>query len=81
MSSLKWVSWFIDTFHFRSFSPFWQVLKALTEKISNLHLQLVHSWQDLIKDVQRYSDEQHKKHKQVRCYTVCVYPWAMMDGS
>lgn len=25
----------------------------------------MHSWQDLLKDVQRYQEEQHKKHKSV----------------
>ena len=41
------------------------MVKTLIEKLSAVHLQLVHSWQDLAKDVQRYSDEQHKKHKTV----------------
>ncbi|CAH1775418.1 unnamed protein product [Owenia fusiformis] len=49
-----------------SFAPFWQVLKALAEKLSSLHMQLMHSWQDLIKDVQKYTEEQHKKHKSVK---------------
>ncbi|KAK2178953.1 hypothetical protein NP493_522g02037 [Ridgeia piscesae] len=49
-----------------SFGPFWQVLRCLAEKLSNLHMQLVYSWQELMKDVHRYTDEQHKKHKAVK---------------
>ena len=51
---------------YRSCGPFWAVIKSLAEKLSNLRLQLVHAWQDLIKDVLRYSEEQHKRHKAVR---------------
>lgn len=52
-------------FFFSTFAPFWNVLKTLAEKISMLHLQLVHSLNDLIKDVGRYNDEQSKKNKMV----------------
>lgn len=52
-------------FFFSTFAPFWNVLKTLAEKISMLHLQLVHSLNDLIKDVGRYNDEQSKKNKTV----------------
>ncbi|XP_064617201.1 F-BAR domain only protein 2-like isoform X2 [Liolophura sinensis] len=49
-----------------TFSPFWSLLKMLTEKLSSLHMQLVHTWSDLIKDIIRYHEEQHKKHKSVK---------------
>lgn len=49
----------------RSFAPFWHVLKSLVEKLANLHMQLVHTWSDLIKDIVRYNEEQHKRHKAV----------------
>lgn len=49
----------------RTFAPFWTVLKSLTEKLASLHMQLVLTWNDLIKDVARYNDEQHKRHKAV----------------
>eukprot|EP00105_Crassostrea_gigas_P043952 XP_019928100.1 PREDICTED: F-BAR domain only protein 2 isoform X4 [Crassostrea gigas] len=52
--------------HTGTFAPFWNVLKTLAEKISMLHLQLVHSLNDLIKDVGRYNDEQSKKNKTVK---------------
>ncbi|XP_012945405.1 F-BAR domain only protein 2 [Aplysia californica] len=46
-----------------TFGPFWNVLKNLIEKLSTLQMQLVHTWADLIKDMVRYSEEQHKRHK------------------
>ncbi|XP_013396584.1 F-BAR domain only protein 2 [Lingula anatina] len=49
-----------------TFSPFWQALKTLAEKLSILHAELVHQWQDLIKEVQKYTDTLNKKHKQVK---------------
>ncbi|XP_056018718.1 F-BAR domain only protein 2-like isoform X2 [Ostrea edulis] len=52
--------------HAGTFAPFWNVLKTLAEKISTLHVQLVHSLTDLIKDVSRYNDEQSKKSKAVK---------------
>ena len=74
---LVW-SWCVDSLVSvcRSFSLFWQLLKCLAEKLSCLHMQLVHSWQELIKDVQKYSDEQHKLHKTVsghRSPPQCLY--------
>ncbi|KAK3091287.1 hypothetical protein FSP39_018668, partial [Pinctada imbricata] len=52
--------------HVGTFQPFWNVIKVLMEKLSTLHSQLVHSLNDIIKDVLRYNDEQHKKHKAVK---------------
>ena len=53
---------------FSTFGPVWLVLKTLAEKLASLHLQLVHKWQELIKEVQKYIDEQAKKQKTVRIY-------------
>ncbi|XP_046338144.2 F-BAR domain only protein 2-like isoform X2 [Haliotis rufescens] len=52
--------------HVGSFAPFWHVLKSLVEKLANLHMQLVHTWSDLIKDIVRYNEEQHKRHKAMK---------------
>ncbi|XP_052090405.1 F-BAR domain only protein 2-like isoform X5 [Mytilus californianus] len=52
--------------HTGTFAPFWNVLKSLTEKLASLHMQLVLTWNDLIKDVARYNDEQHKRHKAIK---------------
>ncbi|XP_021373429.1 F-BAR domain only protein 2-like isoform X2 [Mizuhopecten yessoensis] len=49
-----------------TFAPFWTVLKTLAEKLATLHTQLLHSWTDLIKDVARYNDDQHKRHKNMK---------------
>ncbi|KAJ8305285.1 LOW QUALITY PROTEIN: hypothetical protein KUTeg_015830, partial [Tegillarca granosa] len=49
-----------------TFAPFWNVLKTLSEKLASLHMQLVHTWTDLIKDVARYNEEQHKRHKTMK---------------
>ncbi|XP_064626907.1 F-BAR domain only protein 2-like isoform X2 [Lineus longissimus] len=52
--------------HLGSFAPFWQILKTLAEKLSSTHLQIVHKWQDLMKDVQRYVEELQKKQKSIK---------------
>lgn len=49
-----------------TFAPFWQLLKSSSEKLSTLHAQMVQRFQDLVKEVNKYCDEQHKKHKQVK---------------
>lgn len=49
-----------------TFSPFWNLLKSLVEKLATLHMQLVYSWSELIKDVVRYNEEQHKRHKNMK---------------
>ncbi|KAL4236260.1 hypothetical protein ACF0H5_004647 [Mactra antiquata] len=49
-----------------TFAPFWNIMKSLAEKLSSLHMQLVHTWSDLIKDIVRYNEEQHKRHKSMK---------------
>ncbi|XP_067124643.1 F-BAR domain only protein 2 isoform X5 [Centruroides vittatus] len=49
-----------------TFAPFWQLLKASSEKLSTLHAQMVQRFQDLVKEVNKYCEEQHKRHKQVK---------------
>ncbi|XP_076309018.1 F-BAR domain only protein 2 isoform X6 [Tachypleus tridentatus] len=49
-----------------TFAPLWQVLKVSTEKLSSLHSEMVQRIQDLVKEVHKYCDEQHKKHKLVK---------------
>lgn len=48
-----------------TFGPLWNVLKASAERISTLHMQMVQKMSDLVKDVNKYADELHKKHKAV----------------
>ncbi|XP_041360186.1 F-BAR domain only protein 2-like isoform X2 [Gigantopelta aegis] len=52
--------------HVGTYAPFWNILKSLVEKLANLHMQLVHTWSDLIKDIVRYYEEQHKRHKAMK---------------
>ncbi|KAL8586797.1 hypothetical protein ACOMHN_061310 [Nucella lapillus] len=55
-----------NTTHVGTFNPFWQVWKAFMEKLSSLHMQMMHTCSDLLKDLARYSEEQHKKHKTMK---------------
>ncbi|RUS92107.1 hypothetical protein EGW08_000131 [Elysia chlorotica] len=56
----------VNTPQVGTFGPFWGLLKSLIEKLSTLQMQLVHTWSDLIKDMVRYNEEQHKRHKQMK---------------
>ncbi|CAN7995452.1 unnamed protein product [Ixodes hexagonus] len=49
-----------------TFGPLWVVLRVTSEKLSSLHAQMVAQLQDLVKEVQRYCEEQHRRHKQVK---------------
>lgn len=48
-----------------TFTPVWLSLKGVLEKLAGLHLQMAQKVSDLIKDVTKYSEELHKKHKAV----------------
>lgn len=48
-----------------TFSPVWAALRGAAEKLAGLHLQLSQKVTELIKDVSKYSEELHKKHKSV----------------
>uniref|UniRef100_G1KJ27 F-BAR domain only protein 2 n=1 Tax=Anolis carolinensis TaxID=28377 RepID=G1KJ27_ANOCA len=49
-----------------TFSPVWEVFKSSTEKLASCHLELVRKLQELIKEVQKYGDEQIKAHKKTK---------------
>jgi hypothetical protein len=49
-----------------TFAPVWQVLKISSEKLSTLHMQMMQKVQELVKDVTKYSEELHKKHKTIK---------------
>ncbi|XP_066909513.1 F-BAR domain only protein 2 isoform X4 [Halyomorpha halys] len=49
-----------------TFAPLWALLRNTAERIASLHLQMVHKVGDLVKDVSKYADELHKKHKTVK---------------
>ncbi|XP_011196956.1 F-BAR domain only protein 2 isoform X7 [Zeugodacus cucurbitae] len=49
-----------------TFAPVWTILRTSAEKLSTLHLQMVQKLTELVKDVAKYADELHKKHKTVK---------------
>uniref|UniRef100_A0A8C5WJ19 F-BAR domain-containing protein n=1 Tax=Leptobrachium leishanense TaxID=445787 RepID=A0A8C5WJ19_9ANUR len=49
-----------------TFGPVWDVFKTSTEKLAVCHLDLVKKLQELIKELQKYSDEQVKSHKKTK---------------
>lgn len=58
-----------------SFAPVWAALRGAAEKLADLHLQMAQRVTELIKDVSKYADELHKKHKAVRTSTSLCLPW------
>ena len=53
---------------FRTFAPFWQVIKSATERLATTHQKLVQKLNEVVKELQKYGEGQTKKHKQVSCY-------------
>uniref|UniRef100_A0A3B3Y117 F-BAR domain only protein 2 n=1 Tax=Poecilia mexicana TaxID=48701 RepID=A0A3B3Y117_9TELE len=49
-----------------TFAPMWDIFKSSTEKLATCHMELVKKLQDLIKEVQRYVEEQAKAHKKTK---------------
>uniref|UniRef100_A0A1L8DXR9 Putative proline-serine-threonine phosphatase-interacting protein pstpip n=1 Tax=Nyssomyia neivai TaxID=330878 RepID=A0A1L8DXR9_9DIPT len=49
-----------------TFAPIWAVLKGSAERLSSLHLQMVQKITELVKDITKYAEELHKKHKTVK---------------
>ncbi|XP_070706144.1 F-BAR domain only protein 2-like isoform X2 [Pempheris klunzingeri] len=49
-----------------TFAPVWDVFKSSTEKLASCHLELVRKLQELIKEVQKYVEEQAKAHKKTK---------------
>ncbi|KAM5193646.1 F-BAR domain only protein 2 [Mantella aurantiaca] len=49
-----------------TFGPVWEIFKTSTEKLAGCHLELVKKLQDLMKELQRYGEEQFKSHKKTK---------------
>lgn len=49
-----------------TFAPLWLVLRTSAEKLSNLHYQMFQKMSDLVKEVTKYTEELHKKHRTVK---------------
>ncbi|XP_062555956.1 F-BAR domain only protein 2 isoform X2 [Armigeres subalbatus] len=49
-----------------TFSPLWIILKSTTERLSELHATKVQKLTELVKNINKYAEELHKKHKSVK---------------
>ncbi|BES89775.1 SAFF [Nesidiocoris tenuis] len=49
-----------------TFAPLWVLLRTTAEKLATLHLQMVQKVGDLVKEVSKYAEELHRKHKSVK---------------
>ncbi|XP_032425012.1 F-BAR domain only protein 2 isoform X11 [Xiphophorus hellerii] len=49
-----------------TFAPMWDIFRSSTEKLASCHMDLVRKLQELIKEVQRYVEEQAKAHKKTK---------------
>ncbi|XP_011298277.1 FCH domain only protein 2 isoform X1 [Fopius arisanus] len=49
-----------------TFAPVWAALRGAAEKLAGLHLQMAQRVSEIIKDVSKYADELHKRHKAVK---------------
>ncbi|XP_021707828.1 F-BAR domain only protein 2 isoform X7 [Aedes aegypti] len=49
-----------------TFSPLWIILKSTTERLSELHAAKVQKLTELVKNINKYAEELHKKHKSVK---------------
>ncbi|XP_062712424.1 F-BAR domain only protein 2 isoform X13 [Aedes albopictus] len=49
-----------------TFSPLWIILKSTTERLSELHAAKVQKLTELVKNINKYAEELHKKHKTVK---------------
>jgi len=57
-----------------TFAPVWAALRGAAEKLAVLHLQMAQRVTELIKDVSKYADELHKRHKAVRNHAFLFAP-------
>ncbi|EEB13671.1 proline-serine-threonine phosphatase interacting protein, putative [Pediculus humanus corporis] len=49
-----------------TFAPLWVILRTSAEKLSNLHLQMFQKLAELVKEMTKYTEELHKKHRTVK---------------
>ncbi|KAF2350382.1 FCH domain [Trinorchestia longiramus] len=49
-----------------SFAPVFGVLRAACEQLASVHLSVVAKLQDLVKELNKYQEQMHRKHKQVK---------------
>lgn len=49
----------------RTFAPMWDVFRVSSDKLALCHLELMRKMNDLIRDINKYGDEQVKIHRKV----------------
>ncbi|CAH1243534.1 FCHO1 [Branchiostoma lanceolatum] len=49
-----------------TFSPVWQIIRMMNEKMASVYSELVHRLQEVAKELQKYGEEQKNKHKSVK---------------
>lgn len=52
----------------RTFAPMWDVFRVSSDKLALCHLELMRKMNDLIRDINKYGDEQVKIHRKVRTW-------------
>lgn len=50
---------------FRTFAPMWDVFRVSSDKVALCHLELMKKMNDLIRDINKYGEEQVKIHRKV----------------
>ena len=53
-------------FFYRSFSPMFDILRSMCEKLSSCHADSVLRLNDIIKELSKYNEEYKSKQKQVK---------------
>lgn len=49
----------------RTFAPMWDVFRVSSDKLALCHLELMRKMNDLIREINKYGDEQVKIHRRV----------------
>lgn len=49
----------------RTFAPMWDVFRVSSDKLALCHLELMRKMNDLIREINKYGDEQVKIHRKV----------------
>ena len=63
--SLTCHRFFNTSFFERTFEPCWKFLQSSTEKLANVHIQVIQHLNDVNKAVREYGEQQKDKQKQV----------------
>ena len=57
----------------RTFAPMWDLFRVSSDKLALCHLELMRKMNDLIRDINKYGDEQVKVHRKVTLLTISFY--------